>query len=275
MQIWAIRTPVIQTGDDLLTILQEALPEAPHEDDVLMVTSKVVALEQGRVVRLSEIKPSERARQMTKLEYSKHSAYHDNFAELVLREAEKLIEGKDGIVYLTLKNYIFIANAGIDLSNVPEGYAVLWPEHPWGWTHDFRQRVAAYYGLKRFGVVMTDSHVTPLRRGVTGVAMAYAGIEGVDSQIGKPDLFGRPLRVTEKAVADDLAAASVLVTGEAAESTPFALVRDAPVTFTDRRIDELESFINPRLDLYAGVYSEEFKALLDIPTPRGGLDSES
>ena len=72
---------------------------------------------------------------------------------------------------------------------------------------------------------MTDSHVTPLRRGVTGLALAYAGFEGVESQVGKPDLHGHPLRFTEKAVADDLAAASVLVTGEAGESTPFAVVR--------------------------------------------------
>jgi F420-0:gamma-glutamyl ligase len=85
----------------------------------------------------------------------------------------------------------------------------------------------------------------------------------VESQIGRPDLYGKPLHITEKAVADDLASTAVLVTGEAGESTPFALIRGAPITFTDRAIDPREVLIEPKIDLYAGIYSEEFRNLLE------------
>ena len=124
------------------------------------------------------------------------------------------------------------------------------------------------------GVVVTDSHLTPLRRGVTGLAIAYSGFEGIQSEIGKPDLFDKPLEVTEKAVADDLASVAVFVMGESDESIPFAVVREAPAIFTGRQIDPIETFINPKLDLYAGIYDERFKEQLDIPmTSFGGLDS--
>ena len=233
MQIKAIRTPAIERHQDLVEVLCEALGDRLQEKDVVCVVSKIVAMEQGRVVKISDVKPSPQARQMERLRYS--------------------------------KDFAFIANAGIDLSNVPDGFAVLWPEKPWEWVKNFREKLRTHWQLEHLGVLMTDSHNTPLRRGVTGLALAYAGFEGVESQVGKPDLYGKPLHITEKAVADDLASAAVLVTGEAGESTPFAVIRGAPITFTHREIDPLEVFINPRVDLYAGIYGEDFKNLLDIP----------
>lgn len=265
MQIRAIRTPIIKREQDLVEVLRDALDDRLHEKDVVCVVSKVVAMEQGRVVKISDVKPSPQARQMERLRYSKGFEDHAKFAELVLQEAEAVFAGEGGYVYLTLKDYAFIANSGIDLSNMLDGYAVLWPEKPWEWVKSFRQKLKARYQLDHLGVLMTDSHNTPLRRGVTGLALAYTGFEGVESQVGKPDLYGKPLQITEKAVADDLASATVLVTGEAGESTPFAVIRGAPITFTHREIDPLEVFINPRVDLYAGIYNEDFKKLLDIP----------
>lgn len=266
MEIKAIRTPIVERGQDLVQVLSDASGDDLREKDVVCVTSKVVAIEQDRLVKISDVKPSPRARQMRRLKYSKDFDDHAQFAELVLQEAERIFEGEGGFVYLTLKNHIFIANAGIDLSNVPDGYAVLWPERPWDWVRTFRERLKNRYQLEHLGVLMTDSHLTPLRRGVTGLAVAYSGFEGVESQIGKPDLYGKPLHVTEKAIADDLASASVLLTGEAGESTPFAIIRGAPISFTNREIDPLEVLIDPRIDLYAGIYNEEFKRLLEIPT---------
>ncbi len=273
MEIKTIRTPIIETGQDLFTIFREAFDEPLAEKDIVCVTSKVISLEQGRVVRLAEIKPSAKARQMKKLKYSKDFDAYPELAELVLQEAEELFE--NGFVYLTLKNNIFIANAGIDLSNIPAGYAVLWPEQPWEWVKTFRKKLQRHYGLEQVGVIATDSHLTPLRRGVTGLAVAYSGFEGIQSEIGKPDLFGKPLTVTEKAVADDLASVAILVKGESGESTPFALIRAAPVIFTDRDIDPMETFINPRKDLYAGIYNERFKAQLDLPMKHIGPTGKS
>jgi dihydrofolate synthase / folylpolyglutamate synthase len=127
---------------------------------------------------------------------------------------------------------------------------------------EFRWRLQAHYGIDALGVVLTDSRLTPLRRGVTGVAIAYAGFEGVESEVGKPDLFGRPLKVTHKAVADALATTAVLVSGESAEGRPFTLIRSAPVIFTDREIDPREMEVKPQDDLYAGTYSAAFRTLL-------------
>ena len=269
MEIKAIHTPIIEEGQDLFAVLCRALSQPLQEGDIVCVTSKVISLEQGRVVNLAEVQPSDQARQMKKLKYSKDFEAKPELAELVLQEADHLFV--NGYVYLTLKNNIFISNAGIDLSNIPAGYAVLWPEEPWGWVKQFREKLKKHYGLEALGVIATDSHVTPLRRGVTGLAMAYSGFEGIQSEIGKPDLFGQPLKMTEKAVADDLASIAILMMGEAGEGTPFAWLRSAPVQFTDRDIDPMETFINPRKDLYAGIYSEQFKAQLDLPMKSLGL----
>jgi len=266
MEIRALRTPIIEKGQNLFEAFRDAVGGPLHERDIVCVTSKIVSMEQGRVKRLSEVQPSPKARQMKKLRYSKDFGAHPELAELVIQEADVLFEGEDGFVYLTLKNNILIANAGIDLSNACEGHAILWPDRPWEWARDFRSTLQSHYHVADLGVVVTDSHLTPLRRGVTGVAIAYSGFEGIQSEIGKPDLFGKPLRITEKAVADDLASVAVLLMGEAGESTPFALIREAPVIFTGREIDPKESFIPPTIDLYAGIYNQTFRTLLDGPT---------
>lgn len=263
MEIKAISTPIVEQGQDLFTVFGDALDEPLQEKDIVCVTSKVVALEQGRVVKLADIKPSARARRMKKLTYSKDLEALPELAELMLQESQQVFA--DGFVYLTLKDNIFIANAGIDLSNIPEGYAILWPEKPWEWARNFRERLRTHYQVADLGLIVTDSHMTPLRRGVTGLAIAYSGFEGIQNEIGKPDLFGQPLEVTEKAVADDLTSAAVLVMGESAESTPFVLIRQAPVIFTDRTIDPVETFVDPKMDVYAGIYHEDFKAQIDIP----------
>jgi len=257
MDIRSIRTSFIEKGQNLFKTFQEASGERLKEWDIVCVTSKVVSMEQGRIVKLADVIPSSKSLQMKKLQYSKDFGAHPELAELVLRESEGLFG--DGFAYLSLKNNILIANAGIDLSNAPEGYAILWPREPWNWARSFRNKLKAEYDLVNVGVIVTDSHLTPLRRGVTGLAIAYSGFEGVQSEIGKPDLFGKPLKVTEKAVADDLASVAVLVMGESGESKPFTLIRGAPVIFTDREIKPMESSIDPTVDLYAGIYNKAFK----------------
>ncbi|MGI6101672.1 MAG: coenzyme F420-0:L-glutamate ligase [Bacillota bacterium] len=255
MRIQAIRTPVIEIGSDLLEVFRSSYPGNLAERSVVCVTSKVVSLEQRRVEKLSEVVLSEEARALSPLKYSKNFERNPGLAELILRESDRIYKGH--FVYLTLKDGTFIPNAGIDLSNVPDGYAVLWPRDPVGWARQFREKLKSAYGLNEVGVLMTDSRCTPLRRGVIGLAVAYSGFEGVDSQVGKKDLFGRELEFTEKAVADCLASAAVLVMGESGESTPFAVVEDAPVTFTDSEVRPGELNIDPRIDLFAGLYDSQ------------------
>lgn len=255
MQITAIRTPLIQNGDDLLSIFIEALDESLHSGDVVAVVSKVIALAQGRVVDLATVEPSPAALAL--------SSQYPVLAELLLREADAVLGGVAGIpFFLTLKGGLLTPNAGVDWSNAPAGSAILWPHDPWTWARTFWEGLRAHFGLADLGVVVTDSHLTPLRRGVTGIALAWAGFEGIESQIGAHDLYGRPLTVTEKAVADDLAAATVLLTGEADERLPFARVRGAPLRFSDRVIDPREAAIDPAIDLYAVTYDKTLRARL-------------
>lgn len=252
MRIQAIRTPVIGIGQDLFEVFKSSFAGELRERSIVCVTSKVVSLEQRRVVDLAKIEVSPEARRMRKLKYSKDIERYPGLAELIQRESDRVYEGH--YVYLTLKDGTFMANAGIDLSNALEGHAILWPDDPFGWARRFRERLRSAYRLEEVGVLVTDSRCTPLRRGVIGLAMAYSGFEGIESQVGKRDLFGRKLQFTEKAVADDLSCAAVLVMGESGESTPFAVAEDAPVTYTDREIGRNELNIDPRIDLFAGLY---------------------
>jgi len=276
MEVQELHTPMIGEGADLVAVLADAVAAAAvagrmgplRDGDVVCVSSKVVSVSQGRVVDLETARAcpqalSAGAVSLPSLPYATKFTLHPGLAALALGEAEVVFVGEGAGVFFTLMDGTWIANAGVDLSNVREGAAILWPDDPWGWAVTFRGRLCQQFGLTDLGVVLTDSRVPHLRRGVTGVAISYAGFEGVQSEIGQPDLFGHPLRVTEKAVADDLAGAAVLVCGEAAERTPFALVRGAPVVFTDRMMGPVEVRVDPARDLYAGIYSAAFKRVLD------------
>lgn len=260
MLITSVATPVIEHGQDLLDVLASSLPAPLAEETVVCVTSKVVAVEQGRVVRLSDVPPSAEAHRLKLLRITDDKDTDAHFAELVLREADRVFDKvkEPGYVFLTLKDNILVANAGIDLSNVPKGYAVLWPDRPWDWAEAFRHKLKERYQLNNVGVLLTDSHVKPLRRGVTGVAVAYSGFVGIQSHIGQPDIFGNVLKFTERAIADSLAATAVLVMGESTEQTPFVLIEDAPVHFTDTAPNPSESYFAPKFDLYAGIYNNHF-----------------
>ena len=275
MEVQELHTPMIGEGTDLVPVLADAMAAAAvagrmgplRDGDVVCVTSKVVSVSQGRVVDLATVRACPQAAPvgtpLLSLPDATKFTLHPGLAALALGGAEVVFVGEDAGVFFTLMDGTWIANAGVDLSNVREGAAILWPDGPWDWAATFWGRLRDQFGLTDLGVVLTDSRVPHLRRGVTGVAIAYAGFEGVQSEIGQPDLFGHPLRVTEKAVADDLAAAAVLVCGEAAEQTPFALVRGAPVVYTDRTIAPSEVRVDPARDLYAGIYSAAFKRVLE------------
>lgn len=264
MFISAIRTPLIVADSDLFSIFTQspALLDTPLADgDVVCVVSKVVALTQNRVVALDQVEPGPAAVAAANRHIS------PALAQLIFDEADQVFPVA-GPYWLTIKDHIFIPNAGIDLSNTAPGTAILWPQNGWQWTAEFRLRLMAHYGLARLGVVLVDSHVIPLRRGVTGIALAFAGFEGVQKEVGSPDLHGRPLEVTYKSVADDLAAAAVLLMGEADEQTPFARVQNAPVIFTDRPIDPAEVSIERERDLFSVLQPITGSAVPSSPEPR-------
>jgi len=245
MQVLAIRTRIFKPRDDLVSIVVKSLRthDIELEDhDILVISSKVVASTEERMVSLREIQPSERAREL-----ANRYSLEPEFAELVLRESEKIYGGVHKSI-LTLKDGILSVNAGVDNKNAPIGYAALWPLNPQSRADKIRKEIKQRIG-KCIGVVIVDSQVVPLRMGTRGLALAVSGFQPIEDCRGKEDLFQKTLAITRHSIADDLASAAHLLMGETDEQTPIALIRDAPVTFTEI-INEEDMKISPEECVY-------------------------
>lgn len=224
--------------------LYESLQGFDYRDgDVLVISSKFVSMSEGAVVDLSRVRVSRKARLLAAKCYME-----PKMAELVLRESDYIVRGVPGFL-LAVRDGMIAPNAGIDKSNVPKGYAVLYPHDPFGTAEKLRQKFLAERGV-RVGIVLADSRLMPTRIGTTGVAIACAGFEPVDDLRGRKDLFGNVLKVTFKAVADGLATMGVAVMGESDESTPAAVVRGARVTWSDKKFSWKDMAVSPSQDIY-------------------------
>lgn len=239
MEIFAIKVPAKWGRFDVF----EALKFDFHDNDILVVSSKFVAMGEGRVVRLDAVRPGVRARRL-----AARYGMDKGLAQLVLDESDEIVGGIAGFV-LAIRKGMMAPNAGIDKSNVPAGHAILYPKDPFRSARLLRQQFLDKKGLN-VGVVLADSRLMPTRRGTTGVAIAAAGFSPVEDERGKPDLFGNRLRVTFRAVADSLATMGVAVMGESAESTPAAVVRGFPVIWTDRRLTWRDMAVPSSVDIY-------------------------
>jgi coenzyme F420-0:L-glutamate ligase len=230
MKLYPLRTRVVTAGDDPVSVILEALKEQNlqlEDNDILAITSKIIAYAENRLVKMSDVSPSEKARELAR-QYS----LQPEFAELILQEADKIYGGVEKAV-LTLKDNILTANAGIDNKNAPVGYVVLWPKETQKWAMRIREELKQRTG-KRVAVLIIDSGLVPLRKGTTGLTLAVAGFKPVKDRRREKDIYGKPLVITQHAVADDLASAAHLMMGESAERTPAVLIRNASVDFDDR-----------------------------------------
>jgi coenzyme F420-0:L-glutamate ligase len=221
-----LTTGLVEVGDDLPARLQAAMRDAgatPEPGDVVLVASKVMAVWEGRVVDLASVTPSPQAEEL-----AAGSGLPAAFCEIAVRESDRVLGGVPGAL-LTLARGILIANAGADLSNVPGGHAVLWPSDAWEAARQLHDALGAR-GSPGLGVVVVDSHVQPLRFGTVGIALGWSGLRGVEDVRGRADLYGKPLHVTRRNVADQLASAGTLVMGESDEATPAVLVKGLGVS---------------------------------------------
>jgi len=157
-------------------------------------------------------------------------------------------------VSLTIVDHLLIPMAGVDESN-GNGYYVLWPRDPQQVANEVRAYLCERFSRRQVGLIITDSKTTPLRWGVTGVAIAHSGYLALNEYIGQPDIYGRALQMTKVNVADALAAAAVLVMGEGSEQTPLAVIGELPfVTLQERDPSPQElrgKWIEIADDLYA------------------------
>jgi coenzyme F420-0:L-glutamate ligase len=229
MRLYAVKTRIVKVGDDPIKLVIESLKEQNlqlEDNDILAITSKIIAYAEDRVIKLSEIKPSIRAKKL-----AEKFSLQPEFAELILQESEKIYGGVDKAV-LTLKKGILTANAGIDNKNAPVGFAVLWPDDAEKWVMRIKEGIKRNTG-KKVAVLIVDSGLIPLRIGTVGLALAVAGFKPIGDCRGEKDIYGKPIVITRHAVADNLASAAHLLMGEAAEKTPIVLIKDAPADFDD------------------------------------------
>lgn len=231
MEVLPVRTPILNPPQhDLAPVLAAALPPL-GERDVLCVSSKVVAIDEGRCVPIAAAEKS----------------------ALISQEADIEIAVAYKRWPLTVKHHAFLGSAGIDESN-GDGYYVLQPSDPFASAARLHAWVTAHAGLAELGLVITDSHSQPFRLGATGVAAAWWGIAPLVSHIGETDLFGRELRCERSNIVDGLAATATLVMGETDAAVPVAIIRGAPdIQFTGGDTRE-HLFVSPEHDHFRVLY---------------------
>ncbi len=181
------------------------------------------------------------------------------FRELIRSEADEVLD--EGDMILTMKNRVLIPNAGIDQSNTPEGEVILWPENAFGTADEIRKELMKKFDLNKLGIVISDSHCQPLRMGTSGIAIGWSGFEGVSDERGAKDLYGKEMKYTKIAVADNLASSANLLMGETDASIPFVIVRGFDAGFTDMKFSEEDYFIEPNDCLYNSLYSDSLRGL--------------
>lgn len=207
MKVVAIKLkPIVPPKDDLLEALF-ASKLTLKDGDVLAISSKVVSIAEGRCIPTNSVTKEELIQQEADFHYMpKNSPWGYHF---------------------TIAKGVLVGSAGIDQSN-GNGYYILWPKDPMKSAQALRAQLSKHYGIKKLGVVITDSTSHPLRRGASGVALAWAGFHPLYDYRGKPDIFGRAFKVEQANIVDGIASAGVLVMGEGSEQTPVALFRDVP-----------------------------------------------
>ena len=217
--------PEVTPGDrlaDLFVAAAGAQGDPIADGDVLIVAQKVVSKSENRFVELASVKPSQRAR-----DFAAPSGKDPRLVQLVFDQSKAVVKenrGRGILITETLHGFV-CANAGIDGSNVAgDDTVLLLPEDPDRSARDLAADIQALTGIDRLGVVIADTFGRPWREGHTDVAIGVAGLRPILDYRGSRDASGKVLRVTEIAVADELAGAGELVMGKAT-AVPLTIVR--------------------------------------------------
>lgn len=214
--------PEVRPGDDLGALILDALGRQGlrlEDGDVVVVTQKVVSKAEGRIVDLTTVEPSAFARNI-----ADRTGKDPRHVEVVLREAVRVVRMDRGIIVAETRHGFVCANAGVDASNVGPGPLVtLLPEDPDASAARIRARLVAATGAD-VAVIISDTFGRPWREGITNVAIGVAGMLPIRSYVGQQDPYGYPLRVSNVAVADELASAAELVTGKL-RGVPVAVIK--------------------------------------------------
>jgi putative folate metabolism gamma-glutamate ligase len=249
MKVTPIETEKILPNSILLFEVLDKYIADLNEKSVVVVTSKIVAICEGRVVK----KISEEQKD-----------------ELAKREADYYLQkefNKYGSFMVTINRNLLVMSAGVDESN-GNGYYILWPKDPQKSANEIREYLSKKFSVKEIGIVITDSKLSPLRWGVTGYSIAHSGFKTLRNYIGAPDIFGKLLHAEKSNVADSLAAAAVLEMGEGNEQQPIAIIEDLNSTVEFQKRNPTEEELN---NLKISIDDDVFSSLLtSVKWQKGG-----
>ncbi len=208
----------IESDDNIGQMILQSARSDISSGDIIVVAQKIVSKSEGRVIRLQDVRPSRKA-----ISIAAKIQKDPRIVELILRESNEVVKLQNGILIMETRHGFVCANSGVDQSNLAkDDTAVLLPEDP----DRSARKLRSFF--KRAGldvaVIITDTFGRPFREGQTNVAVGLAGLRPIKSYIGKKDMFGKKLRVTEIAVADEIASAAELVMGKSG-GVPVAIVR--------------------------------------------------
>ena len=243
MKVIPIKTKIFKEGENLIDFITSSIKKL-GENSILVVTSKIVALSEGRVVIVKNEKERE--------------ALIKSESQFAMRT--KFLTHKQ-YVWLTIKDGMVLASAGIDESNA-NGKLILLPKDSFKSASLIRRKLLKHYKVKNLGIIVSDSRILPLKAGIVGIALGYADFKGLRAYMGTKDLFGRVLEFSRTDVADSLATSAVLLMGEGNECQPLGIITDSGVVFVNK-IDKDELKIDPRDDFYQPLFAKIKKIKID------------
>ncbi|MGJ8686062.1 MAG: coenzyme F420-0:L-glutamate ligase [Spongiibacteraceae bacterium] len=235
LTLWPLPNfPLVEPGDDLAALISASLAAGGHvlqEGDLLVLAQKVISKAEGRYAYLNEVVPSAEAEALA-LECDKDPRH----VELILRESNRVVRKRPGVIIVEHKLGYVHANAGIDRSNISSDEdnprVLLLPEDSDASAEALRLTMQKLTGVAPH-IIINDSAGRAWRNGTLGFSLGSAGFLALQNRVGDHDLFGKALEVTEIAVADELAAAASFLMGQAAESVPVVLIRGADLIASD------------------------------------------
>ena len=202
------------------------------DGDILVIAQKVISKQEGRIVELSSVKPSLLSEGISS-QYNKDP----RIIELILSESKRIVRMKSGLIIVETNHGFICANAGIDESNVADGFATLLPLNSDKSAKLIRNKILDETG-KNIAIIIADTFGRPFRMGQTNCAIGISGLNPILDYSGTLDSFDRILRVTAIAIADELSAAAELVM-EKTKKSPVVIIRNYPYDLMDKSIDDL------------------------------------
>lgn len=222
----------VARGDDIGRLIIRSLKAnrvSIKNYDVVVVAQKIVSKSEGRILDLSTVKPSKHA-----FELASKTKKDPRFVELILAESRNVVRYSENLIITETRHGFICANSGIDQSNVSspgDGFVLLLPIDPDLSARRIRQAIVESIGVN-IAVVVSDTFGRPFRLGQTNVAIGVSGIDSIKSYIGQSDMYGNMLRITEIAVADELASAAELVMGKT-QRVPVAIIKGYKFSLTE------------------------------------------